>query len=160
MEWNGKPYAPHSPVFVSSFVPRHSITIAGSLINIRNIPRNHPRGNSILITPPIIAQLTLPRPEDPAIGILLIFRDLRRKPLAVKCLLRTRVPRTGPLNIIWDAKTEFADNGRCFVVAVAVVVARVCQIAGLGDSDWSVPFEVTGRHQSRVTRENEEVKWR
>lgn len=120
---------------LSSFVPRDSITIAGSLINIRNIPRNYPRGNSILITPPIIAQLTLPRPEDPAIGILLIFRDLRRKPLAVEGLLRTRVPRTGPLNIIWDAKTEFADNGRCFVVAVAVVVARVCQVAGLGDSD-------------------------
>lgn len=128
-------YAPHAPVSLSSFVPRHSITIAGSLINIRNIPRNYPRGNSILITPPIIAQLTLPRPKDPTIGILLIFRDLRRKPLTVKCLLRTRVPRTGPLNIIWYAKTEFADNSRCFVVAIAVVVACVCQVARLGDSD-------------------------
>jgi hypothetical protein len=126
---------PTPPSLFPFSYPDHSITIAGSLINIRNIPRDYPRRYSILITPPIIAQLTLPRPEDPAIGMLLIFRDLRRKPLAVECLLRTRVPRASPLDIIWNAKTELSDNGRCFVVAVAVVVASVCQVAGLRDCD-------------------------
>lgn len=81
---------------------------------------NNPCRDSILIGPPIIPQLALPRPEDPT-HLLLIRDNLRGKPLPIKRLLRARIPAARPLHVVRHAERKFADDG--WPVAAAVVVA-------------------------------------
>jgi len=80
--------------------------------------------NSILIRPSIITQLALPRPENPSHCRALIRLDLCSKPIFVKCLLGAGIPACSPLNIIWDRKTELANDGGRITTAIVSAGSR------------------------------------
>jgi hypothetical protein len=100
-------------------------------VRVVGILRDNPRSHSFLVVPPRVVQAArrLPRPEDPALD-LLVRHDLRGPPLLVPVNVGVRIPVARPLDVICDAEGPFAhDHGR---IATPVVIARVREVGRFG----------------------------
>jgi hypothetical protein len=106
------------------------------------ILRDNPRFNRILITPPIIIQLTLPSPENPAQSMVLVSHDLCLEPLFVEGGLTGRRPCGCVFDVVWWGEGELSDDGGSARAGDGVVCAGGFEIGGLGDGYGAVPFEV------------------